>query len=104
MAEDKKFIPNIPSTCIPIPMVTMRCKDKCCAIETFPLLMAIGLTSHKAQGMMIAEGKPSRKPCFIFPPAPPETCLLTWDTSRRLWMSPVMVKEADQPAVLAMTH
>ena len=33
----------------------------CCEIETFPLCMAIGITGHKAQGMMIAKDEPFEK-------------------------------------------
>ena len=48
-------------------MVTMRCEDKCCAIETFPLCMAIGLAGHKAQGIKIAKDEPFEKVALYFP-------------------------------------
>ena len=48
-------------------MVTMRCDNKCCGIETFPLRMAIGLTGHKCQGMTIAKDEPFEKAVLHFP-------------------------------------
>ena len=49
------MIPAMPRTCVPIPIIEIRCTKHCCGMETFPLCMPVSLTGHKAQGMTIAD-------------------------------------------------
>jgi hypothetical protein len=56
IAEEDKFFPDLPLTCIPIEPVTLRCKKKCCSVTTVPLHVCKAITIHKAQGISIGQG------------------------------------------------
>ena len=51
--EEKKAFPNLPSNCIPIPVITEHCEKRCCTMTTVPLRVCIALTIHKSQGMTV---------------------------------------------------
>ena len=55
--EDDALIPGMPPTCVPIPVVEVRCEKKCCSIAVIPLLVCKALTGHKAQGMTVGSGE-----------------------------------------------
>jgi hypothetical protein len=65
--EEQKLIPNIPKTCVPIPIVTRRCEKNCCSISAMPLQVCKALTIHKSQGMTISEGKHFKKVVVSLP-------------------------------------
>ena len=45
------LIPGMLSTCVLIPVVTERCKKKCCSICALPLHCCVVLSVHKSQGV-----------------------------------------------------
>jgi hypothetical protein len=65
--EERKLIPNMPKTCVPIPIVTRRCEKNCCSISAMPLQVCKALTIHKSQGMTISEGKHFKKVVVSLP-------------------------------------
>jgi hypothetical protein len=65
--EAQKLIPNMPKTCVPIPIVTRRCEKNCCSISAMPLQVCKALTIHKSQGMNIGEGKQFEKVVVCLP-------------------------------------
>ena len=65
-----RLIPHLPATCVPVPIVKVRCEKGCCGAEALPLRMAISLTGHKSQGMTIARGEQFDKVVIHLPPTP----------------------------------
>ena len=55
--ESDKFFPDLPRTCIPIPMVEERCERKCCSVQALPLRCCKALSIHKSQGMTVGPDK-----------------------------------------------
>jgi hypothetical protein len=47
------LIPGMLPTCVPIPVVTERCKKKCCSICELPLHCCVVLSVHKSQGVTV---------------------------------------------------
>jgi hypothetical protein len=67
ISEEKKLIPGMPRTCVPVPIIEVCCAKRCCGLETFPLRMSVSLTGHKAQGMTIADGELYENVVIHFP-------------------------------------
>ena len=61
------MIPDMPCTCVPVPIVEIYCTNRYCGMETFPLCMSVALTGHKSQGTTIAKGEPFEKVVIHFP-------------------------------------
>jgi hypothetical protein len=47
------LIPGMSPTCVPIPVVTKRCKKTCCSIHALPLRCCVVLSVHKSQGITV---------------------------------------------------
>ena len=56
--DEDKFFPDLPSTCVPIPIVEEMCEKKCCSVRALPLRCCKALSIHKSQGMTVGPGKP----------------------------------------------
>jgi hypothetical protein len=70
IAEEDKFFPDLPRTCIPIEPVTLRCEKKCCsAVTTVPLHVCKEITIHKAQGISIGLGNVWERVVIALPEA-----------------------------------
>ena len=61
------MIPDMPRTCVPVPIVEVCCTKRCCGMEMIPRCMSVGLTGHKSQGMTITKREPSEKVVIHFP-------------------------------------
>jgi hypothetical protein len=69
IAEEDKFFPDLPRTCIPIEPVTLRCEKKCCSVTTVPLRVCKAITIHKAQGISIGPGNVWERVVIALPEA-----------------------------------
>ena len=67
ISEEKKLIPGMSRTCVPVSLIEVCCTKHCCGMETFPLPMSVSLTGHKAQGMTIADGELYENVVIHFP-------------------------------------
>ena len=66
--KDDKCFENLPSTCVPVPLVTEICQEPCkrCKISTIPLRTCKAITIHKGQGINIGEGQDFEKVVIYF--------------------------------------
>ena len=65
--EEKKAFPNLPSNCVPIPVVTETCEKRCCSMSTIPLRVCVALTIHKSQGMTVGPNENFEKVIVYLP-------------------------------------
>ena len=56
--ENEKLIPDMPRTCVPVPITHVICEKGCCSMHAFPVRCSVAITGHKSQGMTVAEGEP----------------------------------------------
>ena len=65
--DEQKVITDMPSTYVPIPLVTRRCERNCCSMTAIPLQVCKALSIHKSQGMTVGEGKQFQKVIVYLP-------------------------------------
>jgi hypothetical protein len=65
--EESKLLPNLPSTCVPVPIVEEMCEKKCCSVRALPLRCCKALSIHKCQGMTVGPGKPFKNVTVHYP-------------------------------------
>ena len=68
--EEDKFFPDLPRTCVPIPVVKEMCEKKCCSIFALPLRCCAALSIHKSQGMTVGPNQPFEKVIIYYPVEP----------------------------------
>ena len=56
ISDNKKCFPHLPSTFIPVSLVTDHCDNKCFYVTACPLRVCKAVTIHKSQGMTIGDG------------------------------------------------
>ena len=61
------LVPNMPPTCVPVPVVMDQCEKKCCSVKTIPLRVCIAISIHKSQGMTIGPGEVFEKVVVYLP-------------------------------------
>ena len=61
------LITGMTSTCVPIPVVTVRCEKNCCSVTTIPLRVCIAISIHKSQGMSIGPNEIFEKVVVYLP-------------------------------------
>ena len=66
--EEDKCFRDLPSTYVPVPLITEICQEPCkrCKISTIPLRTCKAITIHKGQGINIGEGQDFEKVVIYF--------------------------------------
>ena len=65
--QEDALVPNMPATCVSVPVVDNQCKKRCCSIRAIPLRVCIAISIHKSQGMTIGPGEVFEKVVVYLP-------------------------------------
>ena len=65
--EESKWRDDLPTTCIPIIPLTIRCEKICCTVTSIPLRVCKVLTTHKSQGTSVESGNPFESDVICLP-------------------------------------
>ena len=85
--QEDALVPNMPPTCVPVPVVMDQCEKKCCSVKTIPLRVCIAIKVFEKVVVYLPEDQREQSPgleLVAFSRAKGPDCLAVENNSNNL--------------------